>query len=427
MAVDLLTPIPNDRTKLINFFNGRLLTGEDLTNDQGAFRAVDRLLGQAAGPGVVYGLEVRESDKSNTVQTPVLAVTAGLAFNRKGVALLLNQDTEIALVRPPGAANGSTSIFQDCAPVQNGAYIAGAGVYLLTIGPASAQEGLAEVVGVNTAQAACNSRYNVDAVQFRLVPIQLTETELGDTSHLRNLVAYKCFGVGESLVAEWNAFPANPFGEPPAGYGLLDAMRAAKALSDCEAPLATLYWTATSGLVFVDMWSARRRITRDMDSNRWQALVGDRRSSDAEATFQQFQDHIESIRRSEAALLRSIAAANRFRFLPPAGILPIVGQGSTGGFDLVTFFGTHASRDVATTNGDLVRPLFQEALAREPIDLTSTGAIQLYLIWENLKAVQRGDSDQLAVVFASPTLPYRGVARFGSAKWSLSRFAPRVI
>ena len=31
---------------------------------------------------------------------------------------------------------------------------------------------------------------------------------------------------------------------------------------------------------------------------------------------------------------------------------------------------------------------------------------------------------QLALVFARHALPYRGVARFAHARWSLSRFAP---
>jgi hypothetical protein len=44
-----------------------------------------------------------------------------------------------------------------------------------------------------------------------------------------------------------------------------------------------------------------------------------------------------------------------------------------------------------------------------------------------LQAVNAGGSGPLAIVYASPALTYRGIARFGTAKWSLSRFAPRVI
>ena len=51
MANNLLTPIVNNRTRSVNFFNGRLLTGEDLTAEQQANRVAHSLLGQAAGAG----------------------------------------------------------------------------------------------------------------------------------------------------------------------------------------------------------------------------------------------------------------------------------------------------------------------------------------------------------------------------------------
>src|SRR5208337_1144897 len=119
MAVNLLTPILSTRSRSINFFNGRLLAGEDLTTEQQTNRVAHSLLGQAAGDGVVYGLEVTQSALSSTPAAPVLAVTQGLAINKNGGWLLLDSDTEIALVRPANGSNGSgntTTIFQDCTP-----------------------------------------------------------------------------------------------------------------------------------------------------------------------------------------------------------------------------------------------------------------------------------------------------------------------
>src|SRR5260370_18506328 len=144
MTVDLLKPVLSNRTRSINFFNGRLLAGEDLTTEQMTNRAAHALLGQALGDGVVYGLEVQESGKSSTLQAPTLAITQGLAINKNGASLLLDTDTELALVRPPTAANGTSAIFQDCTPTQTGAYIAGAAVYMLTFGTANTPHGLAE-------------------------------------------------------------------------------------------------------------------------------------------------------------------------------------------------------------------------------------------------------------------------------------------
>jgi hypothetical protein len=421
MAVDLLKPVLSDRTRSINFFNGRLLAGEDLTTEQQANRVAHNLLGQAIGDGVVYGLEVKESAQSSTIQAPVLAVTQGLALSRNGTSLLLDQDAEVRLVRPADAAApaGTAVIFQDCAPTQVGVYIAGAGVYLLTIGPASTPQGLAEVSGVSTSKAPCNSKYNTQGVQFRLMSIELTQAELSDVDHLRNLVAYKCFGVEDQ-----DTFVSDPFGRPLTRYGLLDQLRSNQTLTDCEVPLAVLYWSASSGLVFVDMWAVRRRPTHRAVTNSWPLLIGDRRASEAEAMFLQFESQIRSILLQGDA--GSIAAETRFQFLPPAGILPVATESSPAGFNPQIFFGTHASMDVATTDGDLVRDLFQDALSHEPIELADAGKVQLYLIWENLNAAKNG-ATQLGMIFASAALQYRGRARFGWGRWSLSRFAPRVI
>src|SRR5437660_8811592 len=218
MPSNLLTAIVNDRTRSVNFFNGRLLTGEDLTAEQKANRVAHSLLGQAVGSGVAYGLEVSESATLSTVASPVLSIKPGLAINPNGGTLLLDNDTDISLVRPPSKTNGGTSVFQECLPMQSGVYIAGAGVYLLTVGPASATQGLAEVSGTNTGAAPCNSKYKADGVQFRLVQIDLpqlnlTPPDLSD-KRLRNLVAYRFFGI-----TDWGSAMTDPFATPPANFG----------------------------------------------------------------------------------------------------------------------------------------------------------------------------------------------------------------
>src|SRR4030081_3451367 len=104
MANNFLTPIVNNRTRSVNFFNGRLLTGEDLTAEQKVNRVAHSLLGQAVGSGVAYGLDVAESAQLSTVQIPVLSIKQGLAINPNGGTLLLDNDVDISLVRPAGAA-----------------------------------------------------------------------------------------------------------------------------------------------------------------------------------------------------------------------------------------------------------------------------------------------------------------------------------
>src|SRR5437867_11388071 len=116
MAVDLLKPVLSNRTRSINFFNGRLLAGEDLTTEQKANRAAHSLLGQAVGDGVVDGLEVKANTQASTLASPVLAVRQGLAVNKNGATLFLATDTQVALSRPPDVFIGidPASIVQQC-------------------------------------------------------------------------------------------------------------------------------------------------------------------------------------------------------------------------------------------------------------------------------------------------------------------------
>jgi hypothetical protein len=249
-------------------------------------------------------------------------------------------------------------------------------------------------------------------------------------SQLQNGLAYACFGVDQL-----EAYPANPFEfltQTPS-YGLIDQARSSGLITSCEVPLALLYWTP-GGVQFLDLWSVRRRLTEGPITGQWPLLAGDRRRSEAEAMFLQFEDQVQSIR-ADSASLTSVTADSYFMYLPPAGILPVTGDGistvtgtpATPAFDMPDFFAAHASKDVATTDGDLLRELFSTALDYEPMQLTGTGKMQLYLVWENLQAVNGGSGSQLALVFASPAMRYQGIARFGTAKWDRSRFAPRVI
>src|SRR5262249_57998595 len=76
---------------------------------------------------------------------------------------------------------------------------------------------------------------------------------------LRNLVAYKCFGIADDDLL--TSFANNPFGPPVTAYGLLDTLRAAGTLTDQDVPLAVVAWTEQDGITFVDAWSVRRRVT----------------------------------------------------------------------------------------------------------------------------------------------------------------------
>jgi hypothetical protein len=405
----------------VNFFNGRLLSAEDLSQEQTANQDARRALGQTGGEGIAYGLEVVRPS-GFPVQTPVVTVKPGLAVNRRGCAIYLPDQIDLALTRPTNPEFAIANGFSDCVPLQPGVYLAGVGVYLLVMMPARGTEGRAAVSGLGNAGANCGVRYNLEGVQFRLVTLNLGENELIDEGRLQNNVAYDCFGVADAGV---QSFAADPFGTPLAGYGLLDGLRFNGALTDCDIPLAVVEWTV-QGLGFIDRWAVRRRLTRPSPTLHWPLLMGERRMSEAEAMFLQFEEQIEAMRLDETGL-NQLRVTDRFTFLPSAGLLPVIDDGSPSGFDVQTFFGDFASNDIAITDGRLLRQLMQEALFHDPIDLRDTEKIQLYLIYDNLQAVTGGQTSQLALVFASSALPYRGVARFHAANWNLSRFASMVI
>src|SRR5262245_66274900 len=81
----------------INFFNGRLLSGEDLSREQAANEQGRRRLGRAIGDGIAYGLEVAPTPGSDRVRQPVISITPGLAISRRGDTLLLADPVDISL------------------------------------------------------------------------------------------------------------------------------------------------------------------------------------------------------------------------------------------------------------------------------------------------------------------------------------------
>ena len=175
--ISLQQPILDGGIRSINFFNGRLLSARDLTREQSANREADRRLGQAVGEGIAYGLEVSKSNAS-TQQSPVVTVDAGLAINRIGQTLMLTAKTDVALVRRANPGPGNIEPFSECAPLQSGTYIAGAGVYLLTIAPAQGTEGRAATHSLESTNASCNTDTTVNGRAVSLDPIR--PTNLGD-------------------------------------------------------------------------------------------------------------------------------------------------------------------------------------------------------------------------------------------------------
>jgi hypothetical protein len=415
-AIDQLF-VSSTALRSVNFFNGRLLTGDDLRREQATQEARRQRLGRLVGGGIAEGFEVAVTGGTSTASRPVVTVSAGRALAPSGAALELQNDVDIALYRsdpPPGAEPGA--LFGDCQPFAPGTYTAGAGVYVLTVAPAARGEGRAEVNGLGNATATCNVGLQAEALKFRLIRLALDVTELADKAHLRNRIAYACFGTDE-LAEE----VADPFGPPHATYGLVDTLRA-QTMTDDEVPLATIGWSIDDGIQFVDLWSVRRRVTRPAATETWPDFVDDRRRAEGEARFLQFQAQI--LERRDGKLPASVVATAEFRRLPALGLVPLGGPGTPPGFSLGTFFSGLKTRDPLFLESARVAALIRESFLFPPIDTASAELVWIYEVRANIEPdPPTATITQPYLIFANGQLPYAGDPRFDLAYWSYANYA----
>lgn len=426
----LQQPLTEGGIRNVNFFNGRLLTGKDMSREQAARREADARLGRALGDGVASGLEAARDPLHDRADAPVLRVKAGLAVNRAGQTLCLAADVSVALTRRFDAAGSAACecVFADCSPIAGGTYVAGAGVYLLTIAPASTNEGRAPTNGLDPTNVRCNTDATVDGVQFRLLAINpLRFADLDPASpRFRNLLAYRCFGIEAREAAMIDPWRADPGREDPPGYGLVDELREV-GLGDCDVPLALVYWTA-GGLRFVDTWSVRRRLLGPDALHDHAFVARARRLVEAEAMCAQFQQQLGDLLAANAtpALL---SARTQFRYLPPFGLLPLQ-SGVLRGFGDAAFFDGVPRRSKPgsgqTTPFIDARELGamrEQALAFAPTDLDAGEFLWVHRPWQAQRALATGGAAQPLLAFACGLMPEFAIARFDMARYDYSNHA----
>lgn len=409
VARNLNEPILDAPLRHVNFFNGRLLSAEALSQQQTTDQDARRQLGQLIGYGVAHGLQVTETIGESTAQHPVITIQSGLAINRDGDTLWLNDALNISLVRPqPDDDEPETVGFDSCVPPEAGAYVAGAGAYILTISPVEVDEGRAQVSGLGSNIAACNTKTHARGVMFRLIGVELEPTTLANPGTLRNRLAYRCYGMGS---ASYRDFINQPFSTPVTSYGLLDELRPNQ-LKNCEVPLALFYWTSTGGLQFLDMWSVRRRIISPTVDNRFPLLTGDRRRAEGEAMYLQFADHLDALRKNSANPT-TIRIRDHFRYLPPVGIIPLSNGRWPVGFMQNTFFTDVTVREPMFVEGARVSRLIHASWDYPPLDLNSGVMVWLYRVRENAQAIAdlpTLETPQPYLIYATGHMPYIGDA-----------------
>lgn len=472
-STELLTPLLDGGIHSTNFFNGRLLSAEDMQREQHASRLQRQQLGQAIGDGVVYGLEVSDvTDSASAAGKPsrTVSVSAGMAINRLGQALYLPENMDVNLVPAKDEVAADAGLFAPCSKVPATDLLSRTGVYILVITTASGYEGQAPASGVNSgdfsARGGCRRRDTVEGVQFRLVRVKLeslpniSAETLGDITRcataiesgtdkaknlslLRNLLAHLCFGT-EQLAG----FARDPFKRVESmsslgSYGVMDALRSGKApqLTDCDVPLGLVYWT-TAGIQFVDQWSVRRRTVTKPASTSWPLVFSQRSRAEAEARFEQFQEQLSQLLtvNSSPSQLSLLTAAGWFRYLPAAGMIPVSSSSvvrymqendtatysvtvSTVGVDPGSFLAGVTCRKPACIDGAQVEHIFSDSLKYPPIDLNSKEFLFIYLVRENVQALQETAPPHPYIIFTSGSLPYFGNARLDLARYDFSSYA----
>lgn len=442
--VELLEPLLEDGIRNTNFFNGRLLSAEDLQQEQQASRAQRTQLAKAVGAGTVSGLRVRRAvvaSPPGAATSALVTVSAGLALNRSGQTLELRADTEVALARALDEVSAEAGLFAPCEPPQTLTIATGAGVYLLALTPASGFAGRALSSGIVGGMngSGCGSRYAVEGVQFKLISVNanalggldagvkaelndlLTKSAEADVSRLRNLLAHLCAGGGRDAAFVRQPFEAQQNSVSETSQDLLEALTAEAQLTNCDVPLALIYWT-TNGIRFVDEWAVRRNVTPSLAAVGWQTFLSAQRRSAAEARFLQFQAHLEELRMS-VPNPQLLVARDYFRYLPPVAFVPLA-SASSGGFG-DALFQTQVCRRQVFIEGAKAGALVEDSLSYPPIDLSSQEMISLYFVRENMRAYDLGGSarPQPYMIVANGHIPYQGDAHYDLSRWNYSNYS----
>ncbi|WP_143123911.1 hypothetical protein [Nitrosomonas ureae] len=412
------------------------MTADDLKTEQNANRRQREQLGQAIGTGIVNGLEVSLIADGSNGKSPVVSVTAGLALNAKGQAVSLAADVQVALAREIEPLPVEAGLFAECTPPKTGTVPRDKGAYILLASPTSGFRELAPVRGFSDGKVvSCNSRYAVEGVKFRLEELKITDltrlsqdtrdgilelmtkTDPANLSKLRNWLAHICFGTEEQMEFLRDPFARISGKSPYTGYGAIDALHAKDQLTDCDVPLALLYWTP-NGVQFLDMWSVRRKVTK---SN-----IADRRVSEAEAVISQFQFQIEQIRNDPKGNPGAIEAAKCFKYLPSVGVVPIFSTNFPLGFHQDLFFEGIIHHPIVHIEDARVEALMRNALCYPPQELKSRVMVWIYRIRENAQA-SSGATGQIAaqpyLIFSTGHMPYMGDPHFDVNRWNFSNWA----
>ena len=398
---------PDLADRRVNFFSGRLLSADDMRQEQSAVSQRDRRLGTAIGSGVVRGLEVQPVPGAANL----LQIEAGLAINGCGEPLALDNPMRLRLA--PAVEKSGAGGFAPCGSEAGFVMDQGEGYYLISLAPAvGLSSEKAQEVGRNGQLIACGARWRLEGLTLQVdklpasaLPAALRgappSANAATLSRARSLLAKLCLG---------KVMGATPLGQPAESL-----LQTAKLASPDNVALAVVAWTSV-GVGFVDRWSVRRSLAPDTDTPGaapyWPP--GATRAMQAEAMQRQFQEHLGELLfslKSAGTDTASLVAGEWFVWLPAVGILPRATTAS--GLSAKVFFSTLPVRSLFLAHAALEN-ILREGMAYPPIDLTakSPQLIWLYQLVE----------DRNVLVYASGHLPPANPARLDLARYDAALY-----
>lgn len=320
-----------------SYFDGRFLTGADLTRDQDYVRQRQDDMARASGVGVVTGLQ---ADAYEMVSGQTIRIAAGVGLTPSGDVVMVSADRAVPLLDLPvsrqlDAAMGLRQ--QPRVPLGRRT-----GLFILALRP----------------------------VEFTANPI---------AAYPRSITGQRTVEDGD--IIEATAITLIPFPDQSGSANLNDARRAvAKAIFAGDMtgmpqdalPLAMLAIDHGT-LRWLDMAMVRREVGANPGV---QVMLGGRPQALAEAHVLQNQAHLRDVLADLLARGQAptFTAAQQFAVLPPAGQLPAaaIRQDSMGFTQ--TYFPPSMDVDLAFVPDDEIAALVDESLLLPVIDLTAAAS-----------------------------------------------------
>ncbi|MBO0749317.1 MAG: hypothetical protein J2O44_02655, partial [Porphyrobacter sp.] len=317
------------------YFDGRFLTGADLTRDQDYVRQRQADIARAGGSGVISGLTVDDVD---SVGGTSLRIAAGHGVTPTGDLVMLTDTIAVPVMDLPTTRQLDAAMGLSADPRV----------------PLTSQSGLF-VLGLR-------------AVEFTANPI---------AAYPRSITGRRTVEDGD--IIEATAITLVPFPDTSGAANAADARRAVARQIFGSAPSGIPQNILPIAMVALDrgsvQWVDVAMVRRELGANSGvQISLGGRPRAQAEAQVLQHRTHLlDVLLDNQARAMPPVFPASQyFSLLPPAGQVPAASVvPDTDGFQQF-YFPPPIAADLAFVPSDEIAALVDEALALPPIDLQAS-------------------------------------------------------